>query len=552
MTPTPTRTRTRRPHHRRLAVAIVVILFAGLLGISASALADSTQTSIMQDDQLLIDSSSQTVANTLAKLQQLGVETVRVNVEWASIAPDPTSRTAPAGFGAGQAGAADPGDYPSANWAPYDRLAQLAPLYGITVQYNLTGPGPLWAMGAKSPTVRASTHWEPNATDFFDFVYAVGSRYSGSYENLPAVTDWSIWNEPNQPGWLAPQWLKVGKRSVAESPRYYRRLVDAAYAGLADAGHTVKTNTILVGETAPEGEDTGGFYTAMTPIPFLRNLYCVNAQDRPLRGTAARLVGCPTRGTAAAFVKANPGLFDATGFAHHPYDFFETPSYSQKDVNEAPLSDISRLERFLNRTFSAYGSHRKIPLYFTEYGYETKPPDPHQVVSPAEQAAYLNEADYLSYLNPRVKSVAQFLLRDSAPNPLYTPRQYDYWDTFQTGLEYLSGTPKPAYGAYRMPIWLPVTHATASSSVKVWGQVRSADRRARQTVKLQWKSPTGAWRTLSTAHTHAGTGYFSTRVKLPGSGYVRSLWRGTVGASAENDTATGTFTSRRVAVVVKG
>jgi hypothetical protein len=528
-------------------------LFCILVLIAAGpARADSTQTSIMQDDQFLIDSSSQKVVNTLAKMQQLGVETVRVNLEWASIAPDVTSRTAPAGFGTGQPQAADPASYPSTGWAPYDRLVELAPLYGIKVQLNITGPGPLWAMAKGSPTARAATHWEPNATDFYDFVYAVGSRYSGGYEGLPAVSSWSIWNEPNQPGWLAPQWLKVGRKTVPESPKYYRQLVNSAYYALAYSGHTTRTNTILVGETAPEGKDTGGFYTAMTPIPFLRTLYCVNAQDKPLRGTAAATVGCPTKGKASAFRKANAGLFDATGFAHHPYDFFESPTYSQKDATEAPLSDISRLETFLNRTFSAYGVHRKIPLYFTEYGYETKPPDPHQVISPAQQAAYLNEADYMSYANPRVRTVAQFLLYDSAPNPLYAKTEYDYWDTFQTGLLYLGGAAKPSYAAYRMPIWLPQTHVEPGTSVKVWGQVRPADRRASQAVKVQWRPAKGKWRTLTTAHTRAQTGYFTTPVKLPASGYIRSLWSGTVGASETHDATSGTFTSRSVAVLVTG
>ncbi len=538
-------------HGVRRLLALAGLICALVLVAAGPARADSTQTSIMQDDQFLVDSGTQTVLRTLARMQQLGVETVRVNLEWSSIAPDITSRTAPAGFGAGQPQAADPAAYPSAGWAPYDRLIQLAPLYGISVQLNVTGPGPLWAMGAKPPTTRASTHWEPNATDFYDFVYAVGARYSGNYEGLPAVRDWSIWNEPNQPGWLAPQWLKVGKKTVPESPKEYRRLVNAAYYGLAYSGHTTKTDTILVGETAPEGEDRGGFYTPMTPIPFLRTLYCVNARDKPLRGSAAALVGCPTKGKAANFVHANAGLFDATGFAHHPYDFFKTPSYSWKDPNYAPLSDISRLETFLDKTFSSYGVHRKIPLYFTEYGYETNPPDPHEVVTPAEQAVYLNEADYMSYANPRVRTVAQFLLYDSAPNPLYTPKQFDYWDTFQTGLLYLHGTPKPSYDAYRMPIWLPSTHVSPGTSVKVWGQVRPADRRASQSVKVQWTSGKGGWRTLKTAHTRTKTGYFTTHVKLPGSGYVRSVWSGTVGTSSDSDVVAGTFTSRKVAVLVK-
>ena len=535
---------------RRL-LGVAGLICALLILTGATARADSTQTSIMQDDRLLVDSDRQTVTTTLARMQQLGVETVRVNVEWASLAPDPTSRTAPAGFGAGEPQAANPDAYPSGNWAPYDRLTELAPLYGITVQFDLTGPGPLWAMGRGSPTARAATHWKPDAADFFDFVYAVGSRYSGSYEGLPAVSSWSIWNEPNQPGWLAPQWLKVGDKTVAESPRYYRDLVTAADAGLTESGHTLAHDTILVGETAPEGKDTGGFYTAMTPIPFLRSLYCVDARERPLRGAAAAAAGCPATGKASAFVTADPELFHATGFAHHPYDFFVSPTYRQTDVDEAPLSDISRLETFLDRTFSAYGVDRRIPLYFTEYGYETNPPDPHQKISPAQQAAYLNESDYLSYANPRVRSVAQFLLDDSAPNPLYTPSEYDYWDTFQTGLAYLNGRPKPSYAAYRMPIWLPETHVRAGSPVTVWGQVRPADRRPPQVVTVEFTAGGGRWRPLARAHTQAGSGYFTTHVHPPASGDVRTLWSGTVGTRADSDAVSGSFASRSVAVVVR-
>ena len=212
-----------------------------------------------------------------------------------------------------------------------------------------------------------------------------------------------------------------------------------------------------------------------------------------------------------------------------------------------PLSNIGRLERFLNATFSAYGVHRKIPLYFTEYGYETNPPDPHQVVSLAEQAGYLNEADYMSWRNPRVRSVAQFLLYDSAPNPEYSPTQFDYWDTFQTGLLLNNGTAKPAYGAYRMPIWLPRTHVTPDSLVYVWGQVRPGDALDSQPVQIQWTSGTGGWRTLTTVQSGADTGYFTKYVRLPGSGYVRTVWTG----MPQGATASVTDASRKVAVVVK-
>ncbi len=92
------------------------------------------------------------------------------------------------------------------------------------------------------------------------------------------------------------------------------------------------------------------------------------------------------------------------------------------DPNFAPLADLSRLEAVLDRAFTTYGVSRKLPLYLTEYGYETNPPDPFRGVAPKRQSLYLNEAQYLAAQDPRVRSLAQFLLYDSAPNPAFAPR----------------------------------------------------------------------------------------------------------------------------------
>jgi hypothetical protein len=502
---------------RRLLLALALTLTWAVA--PAPAQADHTQTSVFQDDQYLIYSSTPVVERTLATLHGLGVQQLRVNVLWSTVAPDPQSRTVPAGFDA-----RNPADYPASGWAPYDRLAELAPLYGMQVEYNITAPGPLWAMGRHSPTARAANHWYPNALDFLYFVYAVGTRYSGTYHGLPRVSTWSIWNEPNQPGWLAPQSQKVHGHWVREAPRLYRSLVDAAYFGLYFTGHS--TDTILLGETAPEGYETPGFYTAMTPMPFLRDLYCVNGRMRPLRGASARAIGCPTKGPASKFAESNPVLFHATGYAHHPYYFFHPPSYGAGDPNFAPIADTGRLERFLDGTFRAYGVRRHIPIYFTEYGYQTRPPDPFEVVTPAEQAAYLNEADYMAWRNPRVRSVAQFLLYDSGPNRTYRPNQFGYWDTFQTGLMFRRNRPKPALYAYRVPIWIPGAHARRGSRTFIWGQVRPADALPAQRVAVEWRSSgRGRYHVLTYARTGAGTGYLTARVRLPGSGYVRLGWR---------------------------
>jgi Cellulase (glycosyl hydrolase family 5) len=503
-------------------VALVAVLAAvGSTGCAvALARADATQVSIFQDDDHLIYSSPSAAAGTLAVLHGLGVQRIRVTVKWSTLAPDPDSTQRPAGFNA-----ADPASYPASSWSRYDTVVRLASEYGVPVELNVTSPGPLWAMTRGSPTTRAADHWEPNPNEFAQFVYAIGTRYSGRYEHLPAVTDWSVWNEPNQPGWLAPQWLRINGREVATSPGLYRKYVNAAYLGLVFSGHPLSTNTFLIGELAPEGSDSGSFYTAMTPMPFMRDLYCVDRSYHRLHGGSAARLGCPASGSRQAFVKANPGLFNATGFAHHPYYFFRPPATSASDPNDVPIANLSRLERGLDRAFRNYGVHRRIPVYLTEYGYQTNPPDIYQTVTPAEQAVYLNEADYMAWNDPRVRSVAQFLLLDAQPDRRYAPSQFDYWDTFQTGLLFSGGAPKPALYAYRMPIWVRSPHVRRGHRLAVWGQLRAAPHDQPASALIQWRGASGAFRTIARHATRNSSGYFLFKVTPPGSGSVRVAYQ---------------------------
>ncbi|HWF75202.1 MAG TPA: hypothetical protein VG186_17785 [Solirubrobacteraceae bacterium] len=586
-----------------MAAAVLSVTAAGLLPASASAA--HAPESIFQDDDHLVYASTATVTQTLDTLAALGVDRIRVTVQWNAIAPDPSSTTEPAGFDATDPNAYTLSQYGgSANvWDAYDRVVEMAAARGIGVDFNVSAPGPLWAMQSAPVTAaygtRPANHYEPSATEFGQFVQAVGTRYSGTYvppstttttpapppitlpilgpptttttttttsagtgPPLPRVDYWSIWNEPDQPGWLAPQWKTVGGRRVPASPGLYRSLVDAAVGALDVTGHTLSSDTILVGETAPEGAVTvvgkgrhvrylnaTGFYEAMPAMVFVRALYCVNASYRRLTGTAASAIGCPTSGSAHAFVTQHPGLFYATGFAHHPYFFLYSPSYSSPVPTFVPLANLGRLERGLNRTFASYGVHRSIPIYFTEYGYQTKPPDPYQVVSPAKQAIYLNEADYMAWKDPRVKSVSQFLLYDAGPNPLFAPSAFDYWDTFQTGLIYGPGTSrdgqiKPAYYAYRLPIWIPTARIRRGAKTLVWGMLRLAPKNTAERAAIQWKpARRGQYKTIATVSVPASAvyGYFTTRVKPPGTGTLRIAWRSAAGH---------TYTSRAAAVTV--
>lgn len=524
---------------KRIKGLIALASAVAALSTPTLAQADHTQESIFQDDNHLLYSSTTTVDHVLGVLKSLGVNRVRVTILWKALAPDPLTRTRPAGFNA-----SDPNAYPPANWAVYDRVLTLAISHGIGVDFNVTAPGPLWAMRHDAPTTRSADHFAPSVSEFGQFVQAVGTRYSGTFAPpngglLPRVHYWTIWNEPNIPGWLAPQSRSFHGKQVENSPRLYREYVDAAFAALNTSTHTTRRDTILIGELAPEGYPNLGFYTAMEAMRFVRAMYCVDGSYRPLRGSRALALGCPTSGRASAFAAAHPGLFGATGFAHHPYYFLFPPGYSAPNPDFVPIADLGRLERGLDRIFRNYGSRRRLPLYLTEYGYQTKPPDPHEVVSPAHQAAYLNQADFMAYSDPRVRAVAQFLLYDDGPDIRYPKSSFSYWDTFQTGLLFANGARKPAYAAYRLPIWLPSTRVARGGRIAIWGQLRAARRGSAHTALIQWRPSHGAYRTIATVHLPASDqrAYLVAHVRIPASGAVHIAW--------------GSQTSRAVGVTVR-
>jgi hypothetical protein len=518
-----------------LVVVVAIAIEIAVLSSSAAGPPPRHLESMFQDDDHLVYTSTAIATATLDRLERLGVDTIRVTMLWKAVAPQPTLGTAPPGFDA-----ADPAAYPAAGWAPYDRLVELARTRAIAVLFNVTAPGPLWAMARGAPTPRYADHWMPAAAAFGRFVAAVGRRYSGSYKPpgssvaLPAVRYWSIWNEPNQPGWLAPQLRSEGGLAA---PALYRSYIGAAWSALSRTGHQTADDTFLIGELAPEGCEPrkacafSGPNRPIPPIPFVRALYCVDSSDQPLSGAAATSVECPPNGGRKAFVVANPGLFKATGFAHHPYSFFLGPAVSMPDPNFVPLSDLGRLERVLDGAFRAYGLARTLDLYLTEYGYETNPPNPYRGVSPATQSRYLNEAQYIAWRDPRVRALSQFLMYDSPPDTSFRPGTLGYWSTFQTGLLYENGVVKPSYAAYRLPVFVPDEAVPAGRPVLVWSMLRPAPHDSSQQAQVQWRAPAGGpFRTLATTSVQNPNGVLAVKVGVPGSGVLRVAWRSPGGA----------------------
>jgi hypothetical protein len=557
---------TRRPSLALLLAAVLVTMFAGVAATRARA--STGQVSLFQDDPRL----DRNPAATLARMRLLGAQAVRVSVPWGYIAPAANSLHEPRGFDA-----TDPAAYPAANWGLWDEIVTDAHRDGITVDFDVMGGAPRWALGPGRPAGNSNPNWEPSAADFGAFVRAIGTRYSGDYDptlrrlapgdpnDLPRVSFWSIWNEPDYGPSLAPQGVP-GDLTVENSPRMYRNLVDAAWSGLQASGHRPATDTIVWGELAPRGQSYWGVFSGMTPLDFLRNLYCVDSSYRELRGNAARLRGCPTTAAGSRRFRAqNPALFQASGVSDHPYMRWYPPNH---ELNPDPTNHLStrdysslgvigNLTRALDRLVGVYGSQTRFPVYDTEFGYITSPPkhspDP-QVkstkvlyLSPTVAAGYTNWAEYLSWRNPRLLSFDQYLLYD-----IERPTSSNDWGGFASGLLTWTGVQKATYDAWRLPLYLPVTSTHPGASLQVWGCVRPAlygviDTGAPQTAQIQFApGSTGQYTPLETVTVaRGGTCYFDQQIVFPSSGMVRLAY--TYPAVTANG---ATIYSRTVSVTV--
>jgi hypothetical protein len=507
-----------RAHRLLSPLFLVLALTAAAVALHAPpALASSTQEPIFQDDGAL----TRDPAGTLDLLRSLGVARVRVFVVWNSIAPSPNSTRKPHGFSP-----SDPNSYPAQNWGRYDAIVQAAAARGIAVDFTLTGPAPQWAVGSGGP--RGAHQWKPSGSEFRSFVTAVGRRY-------PSVHYWAIWNEPNYGPDLAPQ--EIHRTGVEVAPALYRNLLDGAWSGLQASRHG--RDTILIGEVAPRGITTGGqpgTFGGMVPLRFVDALYCVDSSYRPLRGSAAAARGCPTSAAGSSgFRRAHPGLFQATGFADHPYPQGLAPNrqtWPNGGQNQYfDLPQVPFLERVLDRLQRTYGSGTRLPIYSTEYGYRTgEPGQP----SYAKAALYLNWAEYISYRDPRIRSFMQYLLLDPASG------------NFPSGLETSRGRRKATFDAFRMPLYLPSTSTRRGRTLEVWGDVRPAvfaklDTRRAQQVQIEYqRGSRGSFKSVKAVTLTNSRGYFDVRIAFPASGSVRLGWAYPSGAVIHSRTQTVT------------
>lgn len=505
---------TPRLGRRGAALALgAATAIAGGAALPAPALANHKQLSIIEDYGDLPDPQG-----TLQQFRELGANTVRVVLNWNTVAPSSKAKKKPKGFNA-----ANPNDR-HYNWGAYDGVVSWAKRYGLKVDLTVAGGAPRWAEHAAAPKANGvnlqTVAWKPKNHDYQQFVKAVARRYS-------SVHLWAIFNEPNFGQDLGPQAIHGSRTPLA--PKMYRGLVNAGWRALHSVnGH--KHDTIMIGELAAEGSEPHkpaswapqglpGNYGQTRPLLFIRDLYCVNDGFRKLRGGAARGLGCPTNGAGSRkFRKHNPGLFKASGFADHPYDGGKSPtSRSGLKVDFATFPVIRNLESTLDRVNRAYGSHKRLAIYNTEYGEITRPPKGRGYPSPARAAQYINQAEYISFKSGRIASYMQYLLKDP-------PANEGVYSGFASGLEFGSGKHKATYAAFQMPVWMPHTRFSHRHREEIWGAARPAsfmkrDGNGRQVVDIQVDG-----KTVKAQQIH-GT-YFDDHIKFPkGKHKVRLAYR---------------------------
>jgi hypothetical protein len=440
---------------RRFATLLLALLAALTAALPAHAAHDQQLTFEAPRD--LMDPASRDAA--FDEIGGLGATSLRVILYWHDVAPSPDADRKPA------FDASNPDGY---DWSRYDPVLEQAKQRGLSVQLTISGPVPKWATLARRDTLT-----RPSPKEFGLFARAVARRYGDR------VARWAIWNEPNQPQFLKPQFF----RGQVASPSWYRRLFLAGEKGLRLGG--LANPVVLMGETSPRGNSH-----IVAPLTFLRGVLCLGGDYRRDR-SCARL--------------------PADGYAHHAYSTRAGPFFVPPGRNDVTIGVLHRLVTALDRAGATGAIRKKMPVYLTEFGIQSVP-DPIYGVSQQRQAEYRAISERLAWDQPRVRAFSQYLLRDDQARS-GTPSQR--YGGFESGLKFADGSKKQAYGAFPVPL----AALRRGNRVTLWGLARLAGGRTRVTILAGGKTLKTYKRYTTDAH-----GYFARKVPYVAGRRYRLRW----------------------------
>jgi hypothetical protein len=441
---------------RRLATLLLAVLTAALAATPAQA--SHSQTMSFEAPRDLLDPSQRDAA--FNEIAGLGAHQLRIVLYWQDVAPQRDSNAKPT------FDRTDPAAY---DWSKYDPALDQAKQRGWPVLLTVSGPVPKWATLA-----RRDNRTRPSPREFAFFMQAVARHYGDR------VAQYAIWNEPNHPKFLLPQYF----RGQVASPQWYRKLFFAGVKGLKRGG--IANPSVLLGETAPRG--TG---KDVAPLTFMRRALCLDDHYKRNRSC---------------------GRLPAAGYAHHAYTTFAGPFFKPSSPNDVTIGVLGRLVSALDRAARTGAIAKHLPIYLTEFGIQSVP-DPYYGVSQRRQAEYQAISERLAWLQPRVKAFSQYLLRDDLP--LEGVPKANRYGGFESGLRFADGKPKEA--ALR-----------SGSKVTLWGLARPAGGRTKVTVLAGAKR----LKTYKTYTTDA-RGYFGRTVPYVKGRRYRLKWTSPSGAVYE-------------------
>jgi hypothetical protein len=463
---------------------VCAALLSAALG-AAPASASHTQAMFFEAPRDLVEVTPTQRSKALVQLQSLGVKALRVELYWGNVAPGEHSTKRPTFE------ATNPASY---HWNGYDSLLAEAARLHWQVLLTVSSPVPEWATAGHDDKNLVT---RPDDQDFKEFMTAVGKHYGSE------VSLYAIWNEPDHPAFLQPQFNSNG---TPASPRIYRGLFQAGYEGLKAAG--ISKPKVLMGETAPVGYDKVNVRTEgreallhdVAPLAFLRETLCLSTHYRKA-GTC--------------------GMLPVYGYAHHAYTV-GTPFYRPPEPDDVTIGVLSRLSGALDKAAAAHAIPGRIPIYLTEFGIQSKPNI--LGVSLTKQAEYDAIAEKIAWSNPRVAAFSQYLLRDDPLGGAPGSSVHGGFIGFQTGLETVSGGRKPLYFGFPVPLVV----SRQGHGFSLWGLVRPAEGATTLKVLVQPKG-SKSYRTLKLVRTNS-SGYWSFNSSLQGV-HWRVSWRSPAGVA---------------------
>jgi hypothetical protein len=418
-------------------------------------------------------------AASFQQVRAAGATLVRIPVSWGGVAPaQPPAAWQPR----------DPED-PGYRWGEVDAAVSGAVAAGLTPLLEVDG-APRWAQRCTPPAYAAGATCDPDPAALADFATAAARRYDGGFPGLPAVRYWQGLNEPNLSHFFFPQLGGSGP----VSPQLYRVLANAFYDAVTAVN---RSDVVLLGGLGPIA--VPGF--TVGPMRFARELLCMRGRHRfrPLPGDCGGGV-----------------RFDV--FDIHPYT---TGGPTHKgNVDDVELGDLGKLQRLLaaaQRAGRIDGRYRRAPLWITEFGWDSDPPDPGGLAMPTLDR-WTAEALYRAW-SAGVSHFLWFPLRDQ-------PEGDSFSQTLQSGL-YFRGPdpsqdrPKEVREAFRFPF----VAYRRSRGLFFWGRTPTG-RGGRVSVQVLRG---GRWRRLAGARAGRGgvfQGLASSSYGKGSRGAARAVYRG--------------------------